>query len=157
VPYSGCNDIVTLLKIKTGEIPHRPPNDISDPVWGLLERCWSRDFTKRPSTVQVYDAFLRFRNLPQVICTPEERLVIGGLPEKLKLRVQGIKISLNEPRHSQFSVRFKYGNKDHTTSPTTGVVGGNEHVWSVPYPFLPPLLSLSLQQERSGNLVDRNR
>jgi len=59
---------------------------------------------------------------------------------KLKLRIQSIKISLNKQKQRQFFVKFRYENKDHTTSPTK-VVAGDEHTWSVFSPFpslLPP-------------------
>jgi len=79
------------------------------------------------------------------------------LPGKLKLQAQSIKISLNKPRRQRFSVRFRYGNEDHTTSPTTKALAGDEHTWFAFYPPPAPLLSLIRGQERSGNLVDRNQ
>jgi len=33
----------------------------------LLEKCWSRDPTKRPSAVQVYDALSQFRPSKEVL------------------------------------------------------------------------------------------
>jgi len=116
-------------KIRAGEIPHRPSDEISDPVWKFLKECWSRDARRRPSTTQVYNALSRFRKLPRVKFTPEGRPAIGGLPGKLRLLVPGIQISPNESKQHQFSVKLKYGDRDHTTPPTTKVIGGNERTW----------------------------
>ena len=79
------------------------------------------------------------------------------LPGKLKLQAQSIKISLGKPKKQRFSVRFKYGNEDHTTSPTTKTLAGDEHTWFAFRPPPAPPLSLTRGQERSGNLVDRNQ
>ena len=100
---------------------------------------------KRPPTADVVDAFSGFRSLPQVMHTPEGRLSIEGLPGKLKLQVQGIKISLNKPKQQQLSIKFKYGDKEYTTS-LTKAAAGDEYIWFVFSPPLPPLSSLSLKQ-----------
>jgi len=102
--------------------------------------CW-----KRPSATQVYDAFSRFR-------------AIEGLPEILELQVQSISIPFARPKTpQQFYVMVKYRDKDHTTPLTTREVARDEYTWFVLHPTLPSLLSLSLGQGRSANLVDRNR
>jgi len=110
-----------LLKIQEGEIPRRPPDWIADLVWEFLERCWSRDPAKRPSTAQVYESLSKLR----------------PLPGKLSLRVQGIKTSLKKSKQQRLSVRFTYGSKFHTTSATAKVVGGDEYTWFGFHPFLP--------------------
>jgi len=112
-----------LLKKREGEIPQRPPDadGIADPVWEFLERCWSRDPAKRPPTAQVYESLSKLR----------------PLPGNLSLRVQGIKTSLKKSKQQRFSVRFKYGNKYHTTTPTSKVVAGDEYTWFGFNPLLP--------------------
>jgi len=144
IPYSGCSDTHALERIQAGEKPQRPSDGIADPVWKFLEKCWSMDPTKRPSTAEVCDAFLGFHSFPQVTHIPGARSPIEELPGKLKLQVQAIKISLNKPKQQQFSVRFKYGNRDHTTT-RTAPASGDEHSWFAFPPFPPPLSSLRLE------------
>jgi len=158
MPYSKWNEVIALSKIQVGEMPHQSSDEIADPVWEFLERCWSRDPTKRPSTVQVGDAFSQFHlRPPQVIPTTEGGPVTGELPGKLKLQVQSIRISLDNSKQLKFHVKFKYGNKQHTTPSTTRVMDGDEYTWFAISPPLPSLPSLSLTQERSWRLVHRNR
>ena len=133
MPYFGYSDTLALLKIQAGEMPQRPYGMIADPVWEYLEKCWSRDPKQRPPIADVCSAFSRFRSLPQVVHTLEGRSPIEELPGKLKLQVQSIKISLDKPKQQHFSIRFKYGNKDHTTLPTK-VVTSDEHTWFVSRP-----------------------
>ena len=80
-----------------------------------------------------------------------------GLPGIVVLQVQSVKLLLNGPRQQRVYVRFKYGNMAYTTPQTTQVVAGDEYTWLALGPPLPSLPSLSLQQERSRNLVDRDR
>jgi len=136
MPYSGYNELIVLQKIKAGERPQRPSDGIADPVWEFLEKCWSGDPTKRPPTAEVRDAFSKFRTFPEATL-PNLRSPIEELPGTLKLQVQAIRISLNKPRKQQFSVEFKYGNKDHTTS-FTEAVAGDQHTWFV-FRLFPPL------------------
>lgn len=158
MPYSKHNDTVTLSKIQAGEIPQQPSEGIDATVWEFLEKCWSRDATKRPSSDQVCDSFFQFRTLPQIAPAPEGRPGMEELPGKLRLQVQSIKISLNKSKQQQLCVKFKYGNKNHTTAPTTKAVdGSDEHTWFVFSLVLPSFLSLSFAQEQSGKLVYRNQ
>jgi len=80
---------------------------------------------------------------------------VEGLPRKLKLRVQSIKVSFGKPHQRQFSVKFTYGNKNHTTLPTTAV-SGDEHTWFVFRPS-PPHYRHSPSDRQSRNLVGRNQ
>jgi len=137
MPYSGCSDTHSLLKVQAGEKPQRPSDGIDDPVWEFLEKCWRGDPTKRPPTANVFDAFSGFRSIPRPVHAPEGRSAIEELPGKLKLQLQGVRISLNKPGRQRFSIRFRYGEKEHTTSPTDGVASG-EHTWSVCHPPSPP-------------------
>jgi len=158
MPYSKYKDTVALSKIQAGELPQQPSDGIGDTAWQFLEKCWNRNSTKRPSATEVYDAFLQFRCLPQVMSATEGRPGAEELPGKLRLQVQSIKIPLGKSRQQQLSIRFKYGNKNHTTSPTTKATGGSdEHTWFVLRPFIPSLPPLSLTQERSRKLVHRNK
>lgn len=137
MPYSKYNDTVTLSKIQAGELPQKPTDGIRDTVWGFLEKCWNRDPTKRPSIAEVYDAFLQFRSLPQVVPASAGRSGMEELPGKLRLQVQSIKISLGKSKQHQLCVKFKYGNKNHTTSPTTKAThGSDEHTWFAPSPYI---------------------
>jgi len=132
MPYSKYNDTVTLAKIQAGELPQRPSNGIDNSVWEFLEKCWNREPMHRPSTAQAYEAFLQFRYLPQVAPT-EGRPGMEELPGKLRLQVQSIKISFSKSKQYQLCVRLKYGNKNHTTSPTTKAVdSSDEHTWNGP-------------------------
>jgi len=142
-PYAGCDDTTAMLIVQAGKTLQRPSDGISDPVWQFLEKCWIWNPQERPSATKLYDAFSRFH------ATQE-------LPEKLKLEVRGIKIPFAIPKEQQFTVKVKYGNKNHTTPLTTKVVA-DEHTWFVFLPTLPLVLLLSLVQGRSANLVDRNR
>ena len=119
-------------------------------------KCWSRAPTKRPPTAEVPDAFYGFLSLPQATRPPDGRPPTEDLPGRLKLKVQGIRISLNKPKHQEFSVKFKYGNGGHTTS-WTKPVAGDEYPWFVLRPSLPLLSSLSFKQGQSGVLVDRSQ
>ena len=147
IPYSGCDDAVALSKIRAGKQPQRPSEGIPDAVWQFLERCWSMDPRKRPSATQVYNALSKSRSV---------RPVTEELPERLKLEVQSIKISFPGAKKRRFSVKFKYGNKYHITSPTTRTAAGDEHTWFAVHPSSPSPLSLNIGQEPSGNLVGRN-
>ena len=156
MPYSGCSDTHTLFKIQAGEKPERLSDRVTDPVWEFLEKCWSGDPKERPTTADVFDAFSRFCSIPQAVRAPEGPSAREELPGKLKLRVQGVKVLLNKPKQQRFSIRFRYGDKAHATSPTDTMAGG-EHTWFVlPLP-LPSSTSPSFKQEWSGNLVDRNQ
>ena len=125
-------------------MPKRPSEGTTDPVWQFLEECWSWDPSERPSTTRVYNTLSKFR-------------VIEELPAKLELQVQSIKFSLIRPKKQQFFVKFKYGDKGHTTSLATRAAAGDEYTWFA-FCSSPLLLSpLSLIQGPSGNLVDRNR
>ena len=156
MPYYGCSDTHTLLKIQAGEKPQRPSDWVANPVWEFLGKCWSRDPTNRPPTADILDAFSRACSLPRAMPAARGPSAIEELPGKLKLQVQGVRISLNKSKQQRFYIRFRYGDKDHTTSPTNAVTG-DEHIWFVFRQPLPPSTSLSLNQGRSGNLVDRNR
>ena len=77
-------------------------------------------------------------------------------PSKLQA-TESTKVSLGKPKRQQFSVNFKYRDKDHTTSPAKKAPTDDEHTWFALRPFPPLLPSLSPEQERRGNLVDRNQ
>jgi len=158
IPYFKYNDPVTLSMIQAGEIPQKPTEGIDGTVWRFLEKCWSRDITKRPSSHQVYNTFLQFRSLPQVPSAPDGRLGMEELPGKLRLQVQSIKIALNKSKQQQLCVRFKYGNRYYTTAPTTKTVdGSDEHVWFAFSLFLSSFPFLILAQEQSRELGYRKR
>jgi len=128
IPYSGCDDAAALSNIRAGNIPERPSEGIPDPIWQLLEECWSMDPQKRPPAADFYTALSEFRSVR---------------PGKLKFEVQRIKISFIGAKKRRFSVKFKYGNKSHATSLTTKTVAGDEYMWFVFRPPLPSLLSLN--------------
>ena len=153
MPYSGSNDTAALHKIQAGETPQQPSDEIYDAVWEFLEKCWNRNPSKRPPIAQISDAFSEFRSLPQVMPTPATE----ELPGKLKLHVQSVKIPLDKSKQHEFSVRFKYGNKGHTTALAKPMGGSDEHTWFGLRSLLPSPPSLSFTQEQSGNLVNRNQ
>lgn len=156
MPYFKWNDTITLQKIQAGETPQQPSAD-DEEIWEFLKKCWSRDPKKRPSTAQVSNTFSQLRSLPQAIAGCEGPGV-EELPGRLKLQVQSIKITLNKSKSQHFFVKFKYGNKDHTTSPTTKAGSGpDEYTWSAFRTFILSPLSLSLTQEQSRKLAHRGR
>ena len=158
MPYFKYNDTVTLSKIQAGEMPQKPSEGIDSTVWEFLERCWSRDVTKRPSSNQVYESFLQFRSLPQVASALNGWSEMEELPGKLKLQVQSIKISLNKSKQQQLCVKFKYGSRNYTTAPTTKAVNGSdEHIWFALSLSLSSFPLLSLIQEQSRKLAYRNQ
>ena len=67
------------------------------------------------------------------------------LPEKLRLQVQSIRISLNKPKRHQVRVKIKYGYMDYTTAPTTVKVAdrSDEYIWFV-FSLFPSSLALSI-------------
>ena len=148
MPHSGCYDNIALSNIRAGKVPRRPSDRFTDLIWEFLEKCWNMDPSRRPSVTRVYDAFARLSSLP-----PETE----GLPGKLVLCVQSIKISLNELRQQRFYVKVQYGNQGYTTSLTTNVVADDKYRWFGFRPFPPSLPSLSLGQGASGHVVDRNQ
>ena len=122
------------MKIQAYELPQKPFG-IDETVWEFLRECWNRDPEKRPSTAQVCDAFLRFSLLPKFTPAPKGQRATD-LPGKLRVQVKSIKISLDGSKQQQFSVKFKYGNKDYTTSPAKCADGSSEHTWFALRPFL---------------------
>lgn len=127
---------------------------IDDLVWELLEKCWSRVPQERPPIVGLH-RILKIR--PAVTHIPWRRTTSGELPGALKLHVQSIKFSEYWQNPQQFYVKFKYGNRDHETSPTNLTNDLNEQTWFVLHPFQPSPLPLSPTQERPGKLGDKNR
>jgi len=130
VPYSGWNESAVQTKVLVGELPQRP-SGIDDTVWEFLRRCWSKDPTKRPSIAQVCDAFSRFCLLPKFTPNPKGQLATE-LPGRVKLLFKSIKVSSDKPKQQPFSVKLKYGNKEHTTSPTKRLDTSGGHTWSNP-------------------------
>ncbi|KAF9785749.1 hypothetical protein BJ322DRAFT_737992 [Thelephora terrestris] len=120
-PYHNCSDSSILPKAQAGETPERPPDKIDDSVWVLLQGCWSRDPANRPPIGDVYSALLG---------RAQGQLLIAGLPAKLMLQFQGIKLSPNQSKRQSFYVKLRYGKKDHTTSPTNCVYSSGEHAWT---------------------------
>jgi len=129
-PYSGWNDTAVLEKLRVGEFPQEP-SGIDDMVWEFLQRCWSRDPAKRPSTSQVCDAFSKFSLLPKFIPTPEGKPATE-LPGRVKLLFKSIKVPSDRSRQQPFSVKLKYGNKEYTTSPTKLLDTSGGHTWNGP-------------------------
>jgi len=59
-----------MSKVHAGEFPQRPSNRIPDPIWMLLEKCWSRIPTKRPPTFQISEVLLQFQPIAPVAEPP---------------------------------------------------------------------------------------
>ena len=118
--YDG---VVPLSDIRAGKTPQQPSDGTVDPIWRLLEECWSRHHWRRPSATRVYDTLSKFR-------TTEE------LPEKFELRVQSIRISFAGVRRQRFYVKLKYRNEVHMTSLTTRSAADDEYIWfAIPHPY----------------------
>jgi len=143
VPYFGWNDPDVLEKIRVGELPRRP-SGINGTVWEFLQKCWSRDPTKRPSIVQVCDAFSEFCLLPKFTLSPDAWSATE-LPGRVKLMFKSIKVP-SEKSKQPFFVKLQYGSKvqEHTTPPTKLFDTSSGHTWFGPCPFLLSLPSLSL-------------
>jgi len=114
-----------------------PFSTIPAPVWEFLTECWSAYRYLRPSVAQVCDALSRFR-------------AIEALPTVLKLEVQSINIQFAEPKTRQFSVKFKYGDKNYMTPLTTKTMVGHEHTWFV---FVHPTLA-TVTKPRTGRIQE---
>ena len=127
-PYHDCDWNVIIFKIQSGETPERPAGAMTNQIWELLEKNWSRFPEKRPSTQELYNTLSNPSRHPQVSPTPQGQPIIGELPGRLKLQFRGIKFSPRQPKH-QLYVKLKYGNKDYTTSPTDFVAGSGEQTW----------------------------
>ena len=148
IPYSECDETAALLDIQAGKTPQRPSEGIPESIWQLLEKCWSMGPRERPSVTQIYNTLSKFRSI---------RPVIEELPERFTLQFQSIKISFTRAKKRQFYVKFKYGKMDHITSLTTRATASSEYTWFALCPSTCLPLPLSLGQELSGNLVDRNK
>jgi len=64
--------------------------------------------------------------------------MVEPLPRKLKLWLLSINVVSSKPHQRQLSVKFKYGNENHTTLPTTAV-SADGHTWFASRPSPPPL------------------
>jgi len=127
------------LRQVEGEIPVRPHGMLGDPVrphgmlgdrvWGLLEKCWSRTLKERPSIVEMFHTL---KSGPKVKHTPWSLSAVEGSPGTLRLHVQSIIFSEDQPRQQQFYVKFNYGDRDYTTSPTNLKNDWGAHTWSSP-------------------------
>lgn len=148
IPFSGCDDATALSNIRDGEKPQRPSEGIADPVWLFLEKCWRRTPRERPSAALLYHTFSKLRPVPK----PAEEL-----PRILKLQVQGIKLPFTGTKKQQFSVHFKYRSRTHTIKLPTEATTGDEYTLFAFRSHLPSPLSLSVGQEISRSLVDRNQ
>ena len=143
-------------KIRNGEtVPLHPSDKIDDAVRQFLEKCWGRDPSKRPSTALVCETFSQFCSLPQMTSTSEGQSATG-LPGKIELLVHSMIVHKESWKRQQFSVKFKYGNRDYTTS-LTSEDNWDDHIWFAFRPSPPSLPSLSLAQGQRGELVGRKR
>lgn len=129
-PYYNWSDSSILPRVQAGETPHRPPGGIDDPVWELLQKCWSLDPAKRPPTVEIYNTLSNLNYRPRAMHT-NGLPVTGELPEKLKLQFLSIKFSPEQSKQQPFCVKLRYGYKDHSTSTTNSVGGSGEHAWLI--------------------------
>ena len=133
-PHFDCNDGKIIQKVQAGEVPGRPPGRIHDLAWELLEKCWKMDPAERPQTAELYNTLSNLVTGPQItetVGSPRRQSVTGELPGRLKLQVQVIKFSFDKSKKRQFYVKLRYGNRNHTTSPTNPVGGSGEHTWFV--------------------------
>ena len=123
-----------------GGIPARPHGVIDDPIWEILEECWKTP-QERPPIVGVYRTL---KSYPTVNHTIQRQPVVGGLPGTLKLNVHSIKSFGHQPGSYQFYVKFKYGSKGYTTSPTNLTNAWHQSTWFALYSLQLLLLLLSL-------------
>ena len=89
----------------------------------------------RPSDTRIYNPFSRFGSVHKAV---------EGLPDKLELQIQSIKLPLSEPKKQRVYVKLNYGNNVLTTPLTKKGMAGGEYKWFVFRPCLssPQLLSL---------------
>lgn len=67
-PYYGRNVHLLPMIITRGELPSQPET-IQDGLWNILQSCWAREPTNRPTTTTVMDRLLELRpaaNYPSV-------------------------------------------------------------------------------------------
>ena len=87
---------------------------------------------ERPSATQVYNTLSKFCFNPH--------LMDKELPGRWHLGFQSIKIPFTRAKKQQFSVKLKYGDKDHTTRLTMmAEVSDEEYTWFVLQPSPPPI------------------
>ena len=98
-----------------GGIPARPHGVLNDIVWELLKKCWSVAPRDRPPITEVHRTL---ESRPEVVHTPQRQPVADDLPGTLKLHVHSITSKSVHLFSRQFYIKFKYGYRDHTTSPT---------------------------------------
>jgi len=57
-PFSTRPSIAATLAVMRGERPPRPNHpDLTDALWGLMQRCWAQGPHLRPKMAQVLQAF----------------------------------------------------------------------------------------------------
>lgn len=55
-PFGGQSDVKALIAVSSGQMPDRkdhPQLPAEDPLWNLLEACWSLDPEARPTMAVV--------------------------------------------------------------------------------------------------------
>ena len=108
-----CNDMIAQSKVAAGEIPERGFGRIADPLWGVLERCWSKFPAERPPLVELYNGLSSY-------CTPPPG--IAGIPQEMHVILVFFSISPSPAAGTtvgdRFYVKFKYG-KGNFGSPWT--------------------------------------
>ena len=126
-----------LSKVRAGEIPEQPSDQIDTVVWGLLDWCWSKSPMARPPLVELYDSLSNLSSHPRV--TPQKQQ-IEELPRELSLWFWSITPSptANLPRGRHLYLKLEYGGMDYRTSPTTHEGYSGRRSWHV-YTYLCPL------------------
>ncbi|KAH8794589.1 hypothetical protein DL96DRAFT_1650605 [Flagelloscypha sp. PMI_526] len=51
--YTERLDVTVMFKLFQQERPPRPSEGITDDVWNLIELCWHREPSERPSSSEV--------------------------------------------------------------------------------------------------------
>ncbi|KAJ6521206.1 kinase-like domain-containing protein [Mycena vulgaris] len=71
--YTGCppfhdailHDAPVMLQVMDGVRPNRPPgNAISDRTWDIMQKCWSHNYTDRPSILSIVLALAMHEHSP---------------------------------------------------------------------------------------------
>jgi len=118
--------------VQATEIPERPLDIIDNPIWELLQKCWSRIPKERPRTLEIYNTFSNLVYDPEAASTLQGGAVVVGLPAKLKLQVLSLKFPPGKSKTRQFYVRFRYGSNGYKTKAANESSGCK---WFALHPF----------------------
>ena len=122
MPHYELHEPNSAPAMMVGELPIRPHGLIDDPVWELLEKCWSRTPRDRPQINKVHDALSGLRFHPKVVHANRGQ-------SALSLHIQSIKPSLQQGYNPLFRVKLQYQHLSEVIPCTDQVNDVGEYTW----------------------------